>query len=71
MKFLAKDKYFDDYKAMEAYAHNRRSQINGVVFVSSTDDSELVPGIAARQIGGIWVMGESEDVEKCVRALKP
>jgi hypothetical protein len=49
VKFLAKDRYFDDYEAMEAYAKNKRGQINGVVFVSPTDDSVLSFGLSRRR----------------------
>ena len=69
VKILTRDTPFDEARAMNAYAVDVRKEIDGVVFISYSDESQRVPGLVSRKIDEVWIIGEEKDVMKCIRTL--
>lgn len=69
-RLFASRHVFDRSKAMKAFAHGVRRDIDDVVLIAPEDSKDLLPELTSKHIGDVWILGEANDVETCERILR-
>jgi hypothetical protein len=69
-RLFARRGLIDKDKAMNAFARGIRKELDGVVLIAPVDSGELLPGLVSKQVDEVWILGEAQDVEMCMRDLR-